>query len=185
MLGIAKANQIKVSADKLKQALNKIDQRRVEWMVAKTRIINVLNFILKEYDFQWTVQILEELQNLQTVNIKFNSRNSKIVEVKNSSDGKETTKAYFKYGGYLAFMQTYNSQVAVLLKYPHIEEWVDEMESKQLGWYDPEEITNNLILEKVNIFLEEMIKWENHSFTNEDLNEKPYIPIGYKLPERE
>lgn len=66
----------------------------------------------------------------------------------------------FLFGSALVFSQSYNWDVHVVLLFPIVENSTIENSSQELGVYTPEEITEKLIIEKVDDFLKELIKWE-------------------------
>ncbi len=66
----------------------------------------------------------------------------------------------FIQGCALIFSQSYNGEVHVIIMFPIIDNIHVENNTIDLGIYDPNEITEKVIIEKVDEFLKEMIKWE-------------------------
>jgi hypothetical protein len=160
---LEKHNSIKDAFDKYTDTLKKVNERRELWTnETKTNIINTLTLVKDTFKFDWQVQRLEGTKNYQTINICFNKKNSGIVDVKiDEVTGKEKGfKAYTKSGGYLAFCQSYNGKINVIIGFPYIDEWVSQMDAKVIDTIEPELVTEELISKHVVNFLETMTDWE-------------------------
>ncbi|MDO8930075.1 MAG: hypothetical protein Q7W54_13955 [Bacteroidota bacterium] len=77
-----------------------------------------------------------------------------------------------KKGGTIAFSQAYNGEVFVIIIYPFVDKFVSQAENKLLGKFKPETISEDFIVSKVSIFIDEMIKWEKSTYGNS---------IGFKM----
>ena len=58
------------------------------------------------------------------------------------------------------FSQAYNGDINTFILFPYIEQIPLENSSMELETYDPKAISEKLIIENVDTFLKEMIKWE-------------------------
>lgn len=55
----------------------------------------------------------------------------------------------------------YNGDIEILVLFPALENSTSfDNDMEELGIYDPNEINEKLIIEKIDEFLKEMIKWE-------------------------
>lgn len=60
----------------------------------------------------------------------------------------------------MIFSQSYNGEVHIIILFPILDSSQIDDNTISLGIYDPQEIDEKLIIEKVDEFLKEMIKWE-------------------------
>jgi hypothetical protein len=146
--------------------LEKIQQRRELWKNStRENIHKVLENILSTAKLKnMNTQKVLGCENLEAVNIGFYQTASGIVLI----DGKEVKSAE-KHGGRLYFSQAYNGKIFVIILYPYIDDYVDQMDNNLIGTHEPEEFSNELIVNYFEKFMSEMIKWET--------NDRK--PIGY------
>ncbi len=171
---LEKHDSIKDAVDKYTDTLKKVNERREIWTnESKAKIIDTLTLVKETFKFDWQVQRLEGTKNYQTINICFNQKSSGIIDIKiDEATGKEKgLKAYIKQGGYLAFCQSFNGKINVIIGFPSIEEWVSRMDVKVIDTIEPEQVTEELISKHVVKFLETMTEWEG----------KDRETIGFKL----
>lgn len=143
--------------------LKKTNERRELWTnETKAKIVETLTLINNTFNFDWHVQKIEGILNYQTINICFNNKTSGILDAETEpTTGKQkVAKAYIKYGGYLAYCQSYNGKINVIIGFPHIEEWVSKMDIKVIDTIDPSEVTEELISTHMVKFLDTMTEWE-------------------------
>ncbi|TSE06565.1 hypothetical protein [Aquimarina algiphila] len=139
-----------------RNSIKTVVDKRVLWKnTTKNILVRTLNRIVKQYDIGWKVQELSWIQNNEAVNITFDSFPPELIDCTN------LIPAYqFLPGGALIFSQSYNGDVYVFMIFPQIENVSHENNMVELGVYTPESITEKFIVEKVDEFLKEMIKWE-------------------------
>jgi hypothetical protein len=101
------------------------------------------------------VQELNWIYNNEAINITFNSFPSDLIDCTN-----KVPTYQFIQGGALVFSQSYSGDVYVIVLFPFVDQLQIENSSIELGFYNPAEITEKLIIEKVDEFLKEMIKWD-------------------------
>lgn len=163
---------IKIKSDKLIAEMQLTTERRLEWnQKTKELIYNTLTKIKSETRLAWSVQKIDEIKNQEFVNIHLNARPSGIVETERL-DSKVTSKVYSIESGYLTFTQSVNGKIYSIISYPFVQDIIPPMEVLPLGLFDPNEITENLIVQHVEMFLDEMIKWQSNY---------PKVPIGFKI----
>jgi len=103
----------------------------------------------------WNVQQLQWLQSSEAVNITFDSFPSELVDCTNLIPAFQFTA-----GGALVFSQSHNGDVFIFILYPENPQVPVEENLMELGNFVPQEVTEKLIVEKVDEFLKEIIKWE-------------------------
>lgn len=159
---------LKPQIDNLLTTFDIIKQNRECWQTkTKSLLAETLTKITTQYPIGLHVQILDWTKNSEGVNITFNPKPSGISERTDKSE-----KRYMKEGGTITFSQAYNGEVFVIIIYPFVDKFVSQAENKLLGKYKPETITEDFIISKVSIFIDEMIKWEKSTYGNS---------IGFKM----
>ncbi len=123
----------------------------------KTRalLLKTLNEISTQYKIGWKVQELNWIHNSPAINITFESFPPELIDCTN-----RIPEYQFIPGGALVFSQSYSGDVYVFIMFPLLESLAVENTTKELGLFNPIEINEKLIVEKVDEFLKEMIKWE-------------------------
>jgi hypothetical protein len=164
--------KVKVAFDKYVESLTKTNERRELWNTRiKEKIFEVLSLIENTFKFQWNVQKIETIENYQTINICCNDTSSGIIETiyESNTENPIKKKSFVKHGGYLAYCQSYNGKINVVIGFPYIEKWVDQMDSKVIATLEPGQITEASIIEHVTTFLQTMSEWEG----------RDRFPIGF------
>lgn len=139
-----------------KNSIKTVVEKKIIWKnQVKALISKTLNSIVKKYDIGWCVQELTWIGTNDAVNITLNSFPPELIESTN-----QIPEYQFIQGSALVFYQSYNGNVHVNILFPLIEQIQIEESSVQLGIYNPQDITEKLIVEMVDEFLKEIIKWE-------------------------
>jgi hypothetical protein len=150
---------LKRKADQIQAAFTQTEQSRKLWREEKKQLlITVLGQIAQASGLKLEVQNLDWITNSEGVNLLFSVYPSGMVEKYENG-----FRSYIKHGGYIVFAQAYNGDIFVLINYPWIEEKVTRAETKTLGKFNPKEITEAFIYEKVGLFFDEMLMWETDS----------------------
>ena len=166
-------DQIKQKANKLNEDLRKIGQRRLFWK-QKTRelIFDTFTKVNIEANLNCYIQKIDEIKNQEFVNIHFKKRDSGIVS--NEIDDKQKkSRTYFIEGGYLTYSQGANGKVYVVISYPHIRDFGGKINNLPLGFFEPNEINEELIFKHIDLFLDEMIKWQNNHLNGSVFSQHP------------
>ncbi|SEL07079.1 hypothetical protein SAMN04487910_1623 [Aquimarina amphilecti] len=139
-----------------RSSIKTVVDKRLLWKTkTKNLLIKTLKTIVKLYDIGWKVQELSWIHNNEAVNITFDSFPTELIDCTN------LIPAYqFLPGGALIFSQSYNGDIYIFMLFPEIENLPKENNVVELGTYTPETISEKLIIEKVDEFLKEMIRWE-------------------------
>ncbi|WP_340065932.1 hypothetical protein [Ascidiimonas aurantiaca] len=142
--------------DEYKASLATVVDKKLLWRSSvKDKISMTLRAVAARYDIGWRVQELSWLYNNEAVNIGFDSFPTAI------SEKADLIPSYqFMKGGALVFSQSYSGDIEVFLLFPDFKNNSSGQSSLEMGIYTPVDITEDLILEKVDGFLKEMIKWE-------------------------
>lgn len=157
------------------QALADIQVKRALWTsTTKSLIYAVLKKVKRVEKLAWKVEKYEESNFLEAISLNFEDMPSGImieVAIEGQPD-KTIQQEATKYGGSLAFSQTYNGDILIIILYPYIDGEMAERVSSVLERVAPELINEKFVLEQVAFFLEQMTQWET-SIT------KPHI--GFKI----
>ncbi len=139
-----------------KKSIKTVVDKKTVWQTkTKPLIISALNAVCKYYDIGWKVQELNWIGTNEAVNITFDSFPKELIDCTNQIPAYQ-----FIQGGALVFSQSYSGDVHTFILFPYVEQIPIENSSVELEIYTPEEISEKLIIEKVDEFLKEMIKWE-------------------------
>ncbi|MFT5864094.1 MAG: hypothetical protein ACI828_002766 [Flavobacteriales bacterium] len=139
-----------------RNSIKTVVDKRIYW---REKLIPLLqktfDTVVSSYDLGWSVQRLKWLQSNEAINITFDSFPPELIDCTNLIPAFQ-----FEAGGALVFSQSYNGDIFVFVLYPDNPQIPVEENIIELGTYPPQEITEKMIVEKVDEFLKEMIKWE-------------------------
>lgn len=139
-----------------KDSIDKVVEKKIYWKTTtKNILLKTLNSIANKYDIGWRVQELNWISSNEAVNITFDSFPPELIEKTN-----QIPSYQFIQGCALIFSQSYNGEVHIIILFPIIDNIHLDDSTINLGICDPQEINEKLIIEKVDEFLKEMIKWE-------------------------
>lgn len=140
-----------------KNSIRIVVQKRILWKTSiKDLIVSVLKKAEDLYAIGWQVQELNWIHSSEAVNITFDSFPPDMIELTN-----QLPTYQFLQGGSLVFSQLHNGDINVIILFPVAENSMPlESESEDMGTYTPEDINEKLIVEKLDIFLKEIIKRE-------------------------
>ncbi len=145
-----------------KNSIETVVKKKTLWETSiKKLLVTTLSSIVKQFNIGWNVQQLNWINNNEAVNIIFESFPPELI----ISTNKIPTYQFIP-GAALVFSQSYNGDVFVFILFPIIENIPIENSTIDLGILNPKEINEKLIVEKVDEFLKEMIKWEVPSIKN-------------------
>jgi len=143
-----------------KTSIEAVVEKKILWQTkTKTLIAKLLKRIAETYNLGWQVQELNWIGNNEAVNITFDSFPPDLIEKTN-----QIPSFQFIQGGALVFSQSYSGDIYVFILYPIVTEVAPDNSSMDLGVYNPKAINEKLVVEKVDEFLKEMIKWELPTF---------------------
>jgi len=139
-----------------KKSIETVIEKKILWKTKiKSLLVKTLQDIVKKHTIGWCVQELNWIGTNEAVNITFESFPVELMEKINQMPNYQ-----FIQGGALVFSESYNGNVRITILFPLIENISIEDSSMELGIFSPAEITEKLIIEMVDEFLKEIIKWE-------------------------
>lgn len=150
-------NNLTDKIESYNKSIQSIEIKRQEWNLNVRQLIyDTLNKITTQYPLDWCVAIVEIRKNSESVVLSFNSKPSGIIE-----STKNEAKSFMSYGGKLCFQQCHNGDILIILKYPYVEDVAyPNLESKLLKQVIPSNINEELIINQVSHFLDEITFWQ-------------------------
>ena len=143
-----------------KTSIESVVEKKILWETkTKAFLAKLLKRIADTYKIGWQVQELNWIGTNEAVNITFDSFPSDLIDKTN-----QIPSFQFIQGGALVFSQSYSGDIYVFILYPIVTEVAPDNSSMDLGVYNPKAINEKLVVEKVDEFLKEMIKWELPTF---------------------
>jgi hypothetical protein len=155
-------DRIKLAAGELRQIYREIDTNREIWhnKVKKT-VKKTFKSVIKESKLHLLIRKYDEVRNLESIQLTFGILNSGLLIEPSKMRSTELSMVLLKRGGLLAYSLLASGKVSVVIQYPYIEDVMGSPQNiKEIGTYSPAEITEELILEHVENFIQEIIKWE-------------------------
>jgi len=145
-----------------KTSIKTVVEKKIHWQT-KTRnlLLKTLNRIVEKYDIGWRVQELSWINTNEAVNITFDSFPADLIASTNLIPTYQ-----FIQGGALIFSQSYSGDVNVFMLFPITDLVTDSESDADLAIYTPQNITEKVIIEKVDEFLKKMIQWEVPALKN-------------------
>lgn len=139
-----------------KISIETVVEKKIIWKTkTKTLLVDTLKTIVEKYVIGWHVQELNWIHNNEAVNITFDSFPPELIEKTN-----QIPTYQFIQGAALVFSQSYNGNVYIFILFPLVDNITVEESSIDLGIQNPKDIDEKFIIEKVDEFIKEMIKWE-------------------------
>jgi hypothetical protein len=139
-----------------KESIKTVVDKKILWdKKVKPLIANTLKTVAEKYPIGWKVQELNWINNNEAVNITFESFPRELMDCTNQIPAYQFIK-----GGTLVFSESYTGDVYIFILFPFVENISVETNTFELGLYTPQEINEKLIVEKVDEFLKQMIRWE-------------------------
>lgn len=139
-----------------KISIETVVEKKIIWKTkTKNLLVDTLKAIAEKYIIGWHVQELNWIHNNEAVNITFDSFPPELIEKTN-----QIPTYQFIQGAALVFSQSYNGNVYIFILFPLVDNITVEESSIDLGIQNPKDIDEKFIIEKVDEFIKEMIKWE-------------------------
>lgn len=109
----------------------------------------------------------ESVRNFDSVCLGFKPRPTNIVLKQGAG-----AKGLIKRGGYLFYGQVFNGKVLVGISYPCVEELQDATPNKAIALLDPEQITEEKIIEHVAQFVKEITEAERSLSADDEIKRR-------------
>jgi predicted ATP-dependent Lon-type protease len=150
---------------------------RSEWHAnIKPFIKEVLVKIMDQTKLKGEVKIQDKMENLESILLDLGRTSSGISENLEDSGVKRTM---IKTNGALIYQQLFNGKIMVMIISPMIEGYGEAKSPKTVEILRPEELTEALIINHVEMLLKDIIAWED--FDDDEPNRPPngFQPIGF------
>ena len=148
-----KIEHLEERVDDYKVSIKAVVDKRLAWReTVKPLILKTLQKVEETYNLGWSVQNLKWMQSNEAVNITFDSFPPELIDCTNLIPAFQ-----FMPGGALVFSQSYNGDVYIFMLYPENQQLRGEEGVFELGTFVPMEVTEKLIIEKVDEFLKEKL----------------------------
>lgn len=151
-------NDCKRAVDKLIGAKKKVQRQREEWSTRSEIIKAALTQVATTHsELEAFVEIDQTTKGAESIWLIQKNGQSGIYQEKTDA---QDFRSYVKHGGSISFQQTVTGLVAVVMEYPHIEEFVAKKEPLILGSYEPFQITTEVVLDRVSEWIDYLADWE-------------------------
>lgn len=153
---------------------NTIAYRKAWYDELKDRIVKQLQHIIDETELEATIDIKDDMENLEAILFSLGQSKSGIYQKVND----DVRRPLIKHNGSLVYQQLFNGKVIVLITYPLIEGYGQPQPPKTIAIYRPEEIQPPFVIRHFEDFLKEITNWEDY---DDDDKDQPHQKIGFKL----
>lgn len=163
-------------ANDYKQILKNTANYRKQWpKKMKPLIISTLEEILEQTGIKGSVEIQDNIENLEAVILDLGRSASGIRENLENTDIK---RAMIKNNGALIYQQLFNGKVMIMIVSPFIEGYGEPKPPKPIEILRPEELTQSFIIRHVETFLKDITEWEDYD-DDEPTSKNAFNPIGF------
>ena len=163
---------LKRKVHQYQEVLTNTEQYRLAWKESlRKSIMDQLNGIIEETGLNATVELKENLENLEAIMLSLGQAKSGIYEKLND----EVNRHLIKHNGSLVYQQLFNGKIIVIITYPFIEGYDQPRPPKTIAIYRPEEIKPPFIVRHMEDLLKEITAWEDYD------DDEPSQKIGFKL----
>lgn len=159
-----------------KEKLENTKNYRLAWKNGLCDTIkNELQRMLDETDLEGTIEIKEDVENLQAIVLSLGQEKSGIFEKVNE----HVNRPLIKHNGSLVYQQLFNGKVMAMIMFPVIEGYGQPQPPKNIAIYRPEEIKPPFLIRHMEEFVREIAEWED--FDDDDKGPSSQQQIGYSL----
>ncbi|MCS6821222.1 MAG: hypothetical protein NZ551_05055 [Microscillaceae bacterium] len=153
-----KIEAIKKAVSQLNQITERVKQRQEYWRNFTEDVLYRTLTQAKEWGLEATVKKTYRFINLETIYLSVKNEPSTFIE-----EYEEETHPITKHGAHLIYRQTPSGLVCVKMYYPYIQGVIQKSdeESITVELLEPQEITQEKILDHVLIFLNKLCEWES------------------------
>lgn len=138
-------------------------------------IKNELQRMLNETDLEGTIDVKDEIENLQALVLSLGQEKSGIYEKINA----DVSRPLIKHNGSLVYQQLFNGKILAMIVYPVIEGYGQPRPPKNIAIYRPEEIKPPFLIRHMEELVREVTEWED--FDDDDKGSQSQQQIGYSL----
>ena len=160
--------------DEIRQ--NTKDYRAVWDNELKESLINLLTKTCEEVGLEATIEVRDQVRNLEAVVLSLGKVHSGIYEDLEN----EMKRQFIRANGMLVYQQLFNGKVIVMIMLPFIEGIGEPQPSKMVAIYRPEELQPPFIIRHLEEFLRDITDWEDYD-DDEKQPQKIGFNVGYNL----
>ncbi len=155
-----------------KEVLSQTEAYRQVWKDGlKAKLIKFLEDAIKEVDLDATVEVRNDLQNLEAIVLNLGTVKSGMYQMINQ----EIERHLIKNNGSLIYQQLFNGKVIVMIQFPYIENYGELKPPKTIAIYRPEELKDPFCVRHLEEFIQDMTNWEDYD------DDEPNKKIGFEL----
>ncbi len=163
--------------EQYKGLLNNTVEYRKKWPEElKPMIIGALEQIKEETGLGGSVEVKDQVQNLESIVYNLGRSSSGLYENIEDSNIKRTM---IKSNGALIYQQLFNGKVMVMTMNPSIEGYGEPKPPKMIEILRPEELKAPFILRHMDIFLSDISAWEDYDDDAPEGKKQGFNPIGF------
>lgn len=163
---------LKARVIRYKETLLNTAKYRLAWQnELREAIQQQLNSAVEAAEIPGKVELRSEIGNLEAIVLTLGVASSGLGEP--MGDG--LRRDLIKQNGTLVYQQLFNGKILVLIQYPYIEKYGEQLPPKTLAIYRPEEIKAPYILRHVEEFITEVARWEDYDDDSDTVQR-----IGFK-----
>lgn len=150
--------KLKKKVETLGIVMTNTNNYRKAWELGhKEMIIKVLEELIEQTGINAEVTVNDHFEGLEAISLALETRDSGIYE--RITD--KTKRALIRNGGVLTYHQLFNGKIGILMGYPFIEGIGQPKTPKTVEIVRPEELKEINILRQVELFIDEIIEWED------------------------
>ncbi len=166
--------------DRYKDLLQNTIEYRKKWPEElKPMLIETLEYINEETNLGGTVEVKDNIENLESVVFNLGRSSSGLHENIDDSGIKRTM---IKSNGALIYQQLFNGKVMVMTLNPVIEGYGEPKPPKMVEILRPEELKQAFVLRHMDIFLNDISEWEDYDDDAPEKKKQGFNPIGFNRP---
>lgn len=142
------------------EILSNTQSYRKDWgETIKPMVTKNLEMIIKETDLTASIDLRDDIENLEVIILSLGQEHSGISE---KLQGSSIKRHMIKNNGALVYQQLFNGKIMIMIMYPFIEGYGEPKPPKTLEILRPEELKEPYIVRHVESLLSEVIQWEDY-----------------------
>ena len=150
---------------------------RMAWTSGlKDKLVNLLTDTCKEVGLDASIEVRDQVKNLQSVVLSLGKIHSGIYEDLEN----EMKRQFIRANGMLVYQQLFNGKIIVMIVNPFIEGIGEPQPSKMIAIYRPEELQTPFIIRHLEEFVRDITDWEDYD-DDEKQPQKIGFNVGYNL----
>jgi len=155
-----------------KGLLEQTNEYRKAWNEElKERLIKFLENAIKEVDLTATIEVRNNLQNMEAIVLDLGQVKSGLYQKVNP----EVERHLIKHNGSLVYQQLFNGKIIVMIQYPYIENYGEPKPPKTVAIYRPEELKDPYCVRHMEQLIQDVSDWEDYD------DDEPNKKIGFEL----